>query len=71
MASSLMWMPLSAPICRAFFTASAAPPGPIVSTVTSPLAGLDDLQGLLDGVLVKLGQQPVDRVAVCGLVVSK
>ena len=28
------------------------------------LAGLDDLQGLLDGVLVELGQQPVDVLAV-------
>ena len=30
--------------------------------------GLDDLQGLLDGVLVELGQQPVDALAVDGVV---
>ena len=34
-ASSTTWMPLSAPICRAFLMASAASSGPTVSAVTS------------------------------------
>ena len=69
-ASSMTWTPLSAPICSALRTASTAFSGPTHSAVTSTSspALLLDLEGLLDGVLVELGQQPVDADAVDGVV---
>ena len=68
-ASSMTCTPLSAPICSAFLIASAALSGPTVEHGDLTLArGLDDLQRLLDGVLVELGQQPVDAHAVDGVV---
>ena len=72
-ASSTTWTPWSAPICSALRTASTACSGPTHSAVTVDVVGvlglLLDLQRLLDGVLVELGQQPVDAHAVDGLVV--
>ena len=67
----LTWTPLSAPIGSALRSASSASSGPTVRTVTElALAGLRDLQRLLDGVLVELGQQAVDALPVGGVVGS-
>ena len=72
-ASSETWTPWSAPICSALRTASTACSGPTQTAVTIDVLGvlglLLDLQRLLDGVLVELGEQAVDADAVDGLVV--
>ena len=71
-ASSTTWTPLSAPICSALRTASAASSGPTRQRGhLDRLVGLVlllELQRLLDGVLVELGEQAVDANAVHGVV---
>ena len=69
MASSSTCTPAWAPIWSAFLIASAAACRADRQHGDLTLArGLDDLQRLLDGVLVELGQQPVDTLTVDGAV---
>ena len=68
--SSTTWTRLVGAHRSALRIASVACSGPTVRTVTSasPVAASRDLQRLLDGVLVELGEQPVDADPVDGVV---
>jgi hypothetical protein len=68
MASSLTWTPLVGAHLQGLLDRIAALVRADRDDGDLAVAGLGELEGLLDGVLVELGQQPVDAGAVDGVV---